>query len=76
MNVIDVHKGGNMSYQIGKRCVKCGICELTCPKEAISIRNRNYYIERSICDGCDKYEKPICKKVCPIKKAIVEKTET
>ncbi|ADD79479.1 4Fe-4S binding protein [Candidatus Riesia pediculicola] len=60
-------------YRINKKCVQCGMCEMVCPKEAISIRNRNYYIDELVCDNCLEIKRPICREVCPIKKAIVTK---
>ena len=44
-----------------KRCVACGVCTLTCPREAISIFKGCYaVVDESKCVGCG-----LCEKACP-----------
>ncbi len=44
-----------------KRCVACGVCALTCPREAISIFKGCYaVVDESKCVGCG-----LCEKACP-----------
>ena len=43
------------------RCVACGVCELQCPRQAISIYKGCYAnVDISKCVGCG-----ICEKACP-----------
>ena len=43
------------------RCVACGVCALSCPREAISIYKGCYaVVDGNICVGCG-----ICEKACP-----------
>ena len=43
---------------IEKKCIRCGACEVVCPKGAIW--GENYEIDRKKCDSCGK-----CVQVCP-----------
>ena len=43
------------------RCVACGVCAKTCPRDAISIyRGCNATVDENLCIGCG-----ICEKNCP-----------
>ena len=42
-------------------CVACGVCEKTCPRQAISIFHGIYVeVKAGLCVGCRK-----CEKACP-----------
>lgn len=44
-----------------KRCVACGVCENTCPLNAIKVHRGCYsVVEEEKCVGCGK-----CEKFCP-----------
>ncbi|MFH1996138.1 MAG: DUF362 domain-containing protein [Candidatus Omnitrophota bacterium] len=40
-------------------CKKCGMCEKSCPAKAISVKNKQYVIDRSLCIKCF-----CCREVC------------
>lgn len=43
------------------RCVACGVCAKTCPRDAISIYRGCYAtVDENLCIGCG-----ICEKNCP-----------
>ena len=41
------------------KCIKCGLCWIYCPDEAIFIENGEYEINLDYCKGCG-----ICSKEC------------
>lgn len=44
-----------------ERCVACGVCEKSCPRDAISIYKGCYaMVDAALCIGCG-----ICVKNCP-----------
>lgn len=46
---------------VQSRCVACGACVKTCPREAISIWRGCYaVVEKELCVGCG-----LCEKTCP-----------
>ncbi|HOU68207.1 MAG TPA: 4Fe-4S binding protein [Paludibacteraceae bacterium] len=51
------------------RCVACGVCEKTCPREAIRIYKGCYAdVNDALCIGCG-----LCAKACPA--AIITRVE-
>lgn len=63
-----------MSILITKKCINCSICELECPNHAIKLIGKFYKIDKKNCTECvGYYKEPRCKKVCPIKNAIIKK---
>lgn len=62
-----------MTLHITKLCVKCDLCIEACPKKAIKFKNKKYTINKNICTECiGYYNQPQCKKICPIKNAIIK----
>lgn len=51
---------------IQEKCVRCGRCMEECPYDAIDLVNRQYVVNRILCEGC-----LTCTLVCPAKGAIV-----
>ena len=46
--------------QVG--CIGCGICQKTCPAEAIKVENKLAHVDYDKCIGCGA-----CKEKCPVK---------
>lgn len=45
------------------KCIKCGLCVMKCPKEAISKENGDFpKVHENICIGCGT-----CQQGCPVK---------
>jgi Pyruvate/2-oxoacid:ferredoxin oxidoreductase delta subunit len=40
------------SYIISTDCMRCGVCEFMCPKEAIVEAKNQLIILKNVCDGC------------------------
>ncbi|MFI3256113.1 MAG: YfhL family 4Fe-4S dicluster ferredoxin [Psittacicella sp.] len=62
-----------MALKITESCTSCDMCLPECPNDAISIDDDGIYIiDPNLCNECEGfYEKPMCQKVCPIKRCIV-----
>ena len=46
-----------------KKCIKCHLCWLQCPDNAIKIKkDGNVYSDKKLCKGCW-----VCAKICPVK---------
>ncbi len=56
-----------MSYQIPNECHGCGSCLPNCPTNAITIKNKQFYIDPKLCNYCEGYyPEPQCVIACPI----------
>lgn len=57
-----------MSYSITESCYNCGICQTSCPTNAIQLdKQEDYRIETELCNGCEgHHEVPQCVISCPI----------
>ena len=43
-----------------KRCGHCGGCAAVCPRNAITVLERQRHVDMGLCDGCG-----VCAVVCP-----------
>jgi len=50
-----------MAYVINEDCINCGVCESTCPTDAISAGDGVYVIEAEKCIDCGG-----CVPHCPV----------
>ena len=50
-----------MAYVINDECISCGICEASCPTEAISAGDDKYVIDPEKCIDCG-----VCQADCPV----------
>ncbi|NER79042.1 MAG: transcriptional regulator, partial [Leptolyngbya sp. SIO1D8] len=57
-----------MTYTIKDGCVQCDNCRPECPSGAIKTEPEgdNYWIDPTLCDGCEDAESPKCVEVCSI----------
>ncbi|MGF1458095.1 MAG: hypothetical protein ACFBSG_03625 [Leptolyngbyaceae cyanobacterium] len=58
-----------MPYTIKDGCVACDVCEPQCPNGAIKPREEaveGYWIDPTLCDGCQGLEVPRCVAVCNV----------
>lgn len=49
-----------MTYTIGDDCIRCGLCQASCPAGAVLETTDDYYIEETLCTRCGT-----CAAVCP-----------
>ncbi len=49
-----------MAYTITDECISCGVCEDSCPVEAISEGDDTYVIDPDLCIDCGA-----CEDTCP-----------
>ncbi|TDX52109.1 DUF362 domain-containing protein [Orenia marismortui] len=50
-----------MAYTINDSCISCGVCESTCPVEAISEGATQFEIDADLCIDCGA-----CAGSCPV----------
>ncbi|WP_027340547.1 indolepyruvate ferredoxin oxidoreductase subunit alpha [Halonatronum saccharophilum] len=50
-----------MAYTINDACISCGVCEPTCPVEAISEGDAQFVIDADLCIDCGA-----CAPSCPV----------
>lgn len=56
-----------MAYSITKDCIQCDSCIPKCPVGAIKRVNDDYWIDPTICNGCEGYyDEPQCVTSCPV----------
>lgn len=55
-----------MVYTIKDGCIQCDSCRPQCPNGAIKTQadGNGYWIDPTLCDGCDDIEQPRCVEVC------------
>ena len=63
MKLIKLNEGGatKMAYTINEDCISCGVCEPTCPTDAISAGDGIYVIDEGACIDCG-----VCAPACPV----------
>lgn len=56
-----------MSYTIKEGCIVCDVCRPQCPNGAIKTKSEEdgYWIDPTLCDGCEDVDVPPCLQVCP-----------
>ncbi|MEB3212655.1 MAG: helix-turn-helix domain-containing protein [Leptolyngbyaceae bacterium] len=56
-----------MTYSITSECIQCDSCLSQCPVKAIKIVDEQYWIDPTLCNGCEGYsDTPLCLNICPV----------
>lgn len=56
-----------MALRITDECINCDVCEPVCPNQAITMGERIYVIEPSLCTECvGHFDQPQCVEICPV----------
>lgn len=56
-----------MTYSISGECIQCDSCVPQCPVGAIKVVDDQYWIDPTICNGCEGYyDVPQCITSCPV----------
>ena len=56
-----------MKYSITNECTECDSCVSQCPVGAIKVVNEQYWIDPTLCNGCEGYYPvPQCITICPV----------
>lgn len=57
-----------MPYSITKECIQCDDCRPRCPSGAIKSEEGKYWIDPTLCNGCEDLDSaPLCVQSCPVK---------
>lgn len=55
-----------MAYQISGECIGCNICITSCPTQAITNQDGEYWINPLLCNNCEGFfPEPQCLSLCP-----------
>ena len=55
-----------MAYTITDSCFGCGTCQPQCPTGAIRLEEEQFFIDPTLCNGCEGYAEPQCVVSCSI----------
>ena len=56
-----------MALKITDECINCDVCEPVCPNQAISMGDRYYRIDPTLCTECvGHFDEPQCALLCPV----------